>query len=123
MAEQQQEVRRAPGTTTIAPGVLVRIAQLAALSIPGVFGIAPIPGGVNRLFRRGSSDGVRVEVEDNRVSTDLFLILNYGVDARKVSREVQRAVARAIEDMVGMQVERIDAHIEDIDFERPNGET
>jgi len=121
MAEQQQEVRRAPGTTTIAPGVLVRIAQLAAISVPGVSSLAPVPGGVNRLFRRGSSDGVRVDVDDNRVSTDLFLTLSHGVDARKVSRDVQRAVARAIEDMVGMQVERIDVHIEEIDFEKPGG--
>lgn len=121
MAEQQQEVRRAPGTTTIAPGVLVRIAQLAAISVPGVSSLAPVPGGVNRLFRSGASDGVRVDVDDNRVSTDLFLTLSHGVDARKVSRDVQRAVARAIEDMVGMQVERIDVHIEEIDFERPGG--
>lgn len=121
MAEQQQEVRRAPGTTTIAPSVLVRIAQLAAISVPGVSSLAPVPGGVNRLFRRGSSDGVRVDVDDNRVSTDLFLTLGHGVDARKVSRDVQRAVARAIEDMVGMQVERIDVHIEEIDFAQPGG--
>lgn len=121
MAEQQQEVRRAPGTTTIAPGVLVRIAQLAAISVPGVSSLAPVPGGVNRLFRSGASDGVRVDVDDNRVSTDLFLTLSHGVDARKVSRDVQRAVARAIEDMVGMQVERIDVHIEEIDFEKPGG--
>lgn len=121
MAEQQQEVRRAPGTTTIAPGVLVRIAQLAAISVPGVSSLAPVPGGVNRLFRSGSSDGVRVDVDDNRVSTDLFLTLSHGVDARKVSRDVQRAVARAIEDMVGMQVERIDVHIQEIDFDRPGG--
>lgn len=121
MAEQQQEVRRAPGTTTIAPGVLVRIAQLAAISVPGVSSLAPVPGGVNRLFRSGSSDGVRVDVDDNRVSTDLFLTLSHGVDARKVSRDVQRAVARAIEDMVGMQVERIDVHIQEIDFDKPGG--
>ncbi|MEK6588514.1 MAG: Asp23/Gls24 family envelope stress response protein [Chloroflexota bacterium] len=121
MAEQQQEVRRAPGTTTIAPGVLVRIAQLAAISVPGVSSLAPVPGGVNRLFRSGSSDGVRVDVDDNRVSTDLFLTLSHGVDARKVSRDVQRAVARAIEDMVGMQVECIDVHIQEIDFEQPGG--
>lgn len=121
MAEQQQEVRRAPGTTTIAPSVLVRIAQLAAISVPGVSSLAPVPGGVNRLFRSGSSDGVRVDVDDNRVSTDLFLTLSHGVDARKVSRDVQRAVARAIEDMVGMQVERIDVHVQEIDFDEPGG--
>jgi len=37
-------------------------------------------------------------------------------NAREVSRTVQSEVARAVEDMVGMQVKRIDIHIEDIDF-------
>jgi uncharacterized alkaline shock family protein YloU len=34
---------------------------------------------------------------------------------------VQSEVARAVEDMVGMQVKRIDIHIEDIDFGEPTG--
>jgi uncharacterized alkaline shock family protein YloU len=58
-AESSEKVDepRAPGKTTIAPGVLVRIAQLTSLSVPGVAGMAPIPGGVNRLFRRDAGDG------------------------------------------------------------------
>ncbi|MCI0876456.1 MAG: Asp23/Gls24 family envelope stress response protein, partial [Chloroflexi bacterium] len=43
--------------------------------------------------------------------------LDYGVEVRKVSRKVQRDVARALEDMVGMQVTRVDVHIEEIVFE------
>jgi uncharacterized alkaline shock family protein YloU len=55
-------------------------------------------------------------VKDNRVSAELHLILEQEVNVREVSREVQAEVTRAIEDMVGMQVERIDVHIEDIDY-------
>jgi uncharacterized alkaline shock family protein YloU len=36
---------------------------------------------------------------------------------RDVSRKVQTEVARAIEDMVGMVVKRIDVHIEDIQYD------
>ena len=108
---------RAPGITTVAPGVLVRIAQLTSLSVPGVAGLAPIPGGVNRLFKREAGDGVNIELANNSVAADLFLALDYGVEVRKVSRKVQRDVARALEDMVGMQVTRVDVHIEEIVFE------
>jgi hypothetical protein len=37
-----------------------------------------------------SSDGVRIETEDNTVYADLFLILKDGVNIREVSRNVQQ---------------------------------
>lgn len=118
MESKDQDIGRAPGTTTIAPGVLVTIARLTALSVPGVVSMASIPGGVNRLFRRGSGEGVRIEVDESAVAVDLYLILARDTNVREVSRKVQAEVARAIEDMVGMQVDRIDVHIEDIDYTR-----
>jgi uncharacterized alkaline shock family protein YloU len=117
MDETGQNSGRAPGTTTIAPGVLITIARLTALSVPGVASIASVPGGVNRLFRRGSGEGVRIEVDEDAVSVDLYLILARNTNVREVSRKVQAEVGRAIEDMVGMQVQHIDVHIEDIDYD------
>lgn len=118
MGDPVEEVRRAPGLTTVAPSVLVRIAQLTAMSVPGVTRMAAVPASVDRLFRRGVGEGVHIEVEDNRMSAELYLALDHGADARKVGREVQQAVARAIEQMVGMEVGQIDIHIEEIDFEQ-----
>lgn len=106
---------RAPGKTTIAPGVLVTIARLSALGVPGVVGMASVPSGVNRFLRRGSGEGVSLHINESTVSVDLYLILDRETYVRDVSRKVQTEVARAIEDMVGMQVERIDVHIEDVD--------
>ena len=122
MGDPAEEVRRAPGLTTLAPSVLVRIAQLTAMSVPGVTRMAAVPASVDRMFRRGAGEGVQIEVEDNRMSAELYLALDQGADARKVGREVQQAVARAIEQMVGMQVGQIDVHIEEIDFEPTEGE-
>jgi uncharacterized alkaline shock family protein YloU len=102
--------------TTIAPSVLLTIARLTALGVPGVVRMAEVPGGVDRLFRRSGTEGVRIEVEDDSVAVDLYLVLANETNAREVSRTVQFEVARAVEDMVGMQVKRIDIHIEDIDF-------
>ena len=105
------------GKTTVAPDVLVTIARLSALSIPGVSRMAQVSGGVNRLFKRGIHDGVRIEVEDNVVTADLYLILKKDVNIREVSREVQGQVARAIQEMIGMEIGSIDIHIEDIDYD------
>ncbi len=120
MGSKAQQDERAPGTTTIAPGVLVTIARLTALGVPGVVRMARIPGGVNRLFRKGSGEGVRIEVDEGAVAVDLYLGLAADTNVRAVSRNVQQEVSRAIEDMVGMPVRCIDVHIEDIDFGEEN---
>lgn len=103
------------GRTTVSPDVLVTIARLSALSVPGVSRMAHVPGGVNRLFKRGIGDGVRIEVEDNVVVANLYLILKPHVNIREVSRNVQHQVARALQEMVGMEIGEIEIHIEDID--------
>jgi uncharacterized alkaline shock family protein YloU len=106
-----------PGKTTIAPDVLITIARLSALSVPGVSRMGQVTGGVNRLFKRGVHDGVRIEVRDNILTADLYLILRKDVNIREVSRNVQGQVTRALQEMVGMDVGKVEIHIEDIDYE------
>lgn len=105
------------GKTTVSPDVLITITRLSALSVAGVSRLAQVPGGVNRLFKRGIGDGVRIEVKDNVVRADLYLILKPDVNIREVSRNVQNQVARALQEMVGMDIGGIEIHIEDIDME------
>ena len=105
------------GKTTVAPDVLITIARSSALSVPGVSRMAQVTGGVNRLFKRGIHDGVRIEVEDNVVTADLYLILRQDVNIREVSRNVQQQVARALHEMIGMDIGGIEIHIEDMDYE------
>lgn len=104
-----------PGVTTIAPEVLQTIARLTALESPGVSRMSPVPGAVSRL-RRGGGDGVLLDIQDEFVTADLYIVVNNGVNLREVSRNVQQNVARSISDMVGLQVGRVNIHIEDIDF-------
>lgn len=105
------------GKTTVSPDVLITIARLSALSVPGVSRMAQVPGGVNRLFKRGAHEGVRMQVEDNTVFANLYLILKKDVNIREVSRNVQHQVARALQEMVSMEIGEIKIHIEDIDYE------
>lgn len=116
MERKQDNHPRAPGKTTIAPGVLVTIARLTALSVPGVSAMAPTFSGVNRFLRAGYGEGVQIQVENGGVEVDLYLILDCDTNVRSVSRNVQKEVSRAIEEMVGMEALRIDIHIEDIDY-------
>ncbi len=109
------------GKTTVSPDVLVTIVRLSALSVPGVSRMAHVSGGVNRLFKRGFGEGVRIEVEDNVVVANLYLVLKQHVNIREVSRNVQHQVARALQEMVGMDVGGIEIHIENIDEDEEAG--
>jgi len=108
---------RPPGKTTVSPDVLIGIAKLSALGVPGVSRMAAIPGGVNRLFRKGANEGVRIDLEEDVVFADIYLVLKQDVNIREVSRNVQKNVTRAVQEMVGMDVGQVDIHIEDIDYE------
>jgi len=102
------------GKTTIAHDVLLTIARLSALQTPGVSRTSPLPAGMDRLFKRGVDDGVSVDVRGQAVLVDLYLVMAPGYNLRQVSRAVQAAVRRAVEEMVGMDVLAVNVHVEDI---------
>ncbi|GAP14684.1 uncharacterized protein conserved in bacteria [Longilinea arvoryzae] len=110
---------RSPGKTTIAPDVLIQIAKLSTLSVPGVSKLATVAPEVNRLFKPGASEGVKITVENNQVYADLYVILRRDVNVRDISRLIQNQVARAIVEMVGMEVGKVNVHVEDIDYSEP----
>ncbi len=115
------DYHRPPGKTTVAPEVLITIARMAALSVPGVSAMAPVAGGVDRFFRRGINEGIRISLHGDVVVGDLYIIVKDDVNFREVGRNVQQQVARAIQEMVGMDVVQLDVHIENIDYEGAEG--
>jgi uncharacterized alkaline shock family protein YloU len=104
------------GKTTIAPEVLLTITRLTTLSIPGVSRMSSVSGGVNHFFQRGISEGVRLHVKDDIVTADLYVILLNDLNIKEVSQKIQQHVSRAITEMVGMEVGRVNIHVEDIDY-------
>ena len=104
------------GRTTIAPDVLVTIARLSALGVPGVAGLSPVPGGVDQFFKGGLSEGVRIVVKGLAVGVDLYVVTQPESSMRDVARTVQAEVTRSIKDIVGMDVLYVNVHIEDVDY-------
>ena len=105
------------GTTTIAPDVLLTIAQLTTLNVEGVSRLSHVQTPVNQLLKRTQKrEGVLIEVVDDVVYADIYVILKSEVNVRDVSHNIQHEVSRAISEMVGMTVGRVNIHIEDIDY-------
>lgn len=100
------------GKTTIAPTVLSTIAQLTTLEVPGVSRMADI-----KQLTSLDNEGVKVEVKDDLIYLDLYIIISSNHNARLIARTVQQKVRRAITEMVGMEVAKINVHIIDVDIE------
>jgi len=105
------------GTIRIAPGVLATIARLTALSVPGVSRLSPAPlHGVGSLWGGHSTNaGVRVDLVDDAVVIDIYLVAKADASMLPLGREVQARVTRAVHDMVGMPVRAVNVFIRDIE--------
>lgn len=103
------------GKVTIAPNVLVTIVQKTAGSVPGVARLSENTPGVQRLLGlHTEAEGVRVSVSKNLVAVDVYLIARRGFDLFLMGQKLQKEVTRAIEDIVGMEVQEVNVHIEDV---------
>lgn len=107
-----------PGKTTISIDVILTIARLTTLDVPGVSRMSRVPSRrfKSMLLYRQDDDGLHIEVEDDTVYAEIYVILESDVNIREIGRNIQTAVARAITDMIGMQVGLINVHVEDIDY-------
>jgi uncharacterized alkaline shock family protein YloU len=106
----------------ISPGVLLTVIRLASLQVPGVVRMGNTPGGVNRWLRRTPTErGVQVLLEDTNVMVDVYIVVHADTNLRDVSYNVQKQVARDLQENLGMNVGAVNIHIEDVVFDpQPN---
>ena len=104
------------GSVRISPHVLASIARLATLSVSGVVQMShDLPAGFDRWLKgREGGDGVHIEIVDDAVSADVYLVAAQKVSLYDLGRQVQIRVSRAIQDMVGMPVLAVNVHIGDV---------
>lgn len=108
-------------TVTIAPGVLLTIVRRAVLDVGGVVRMGSTPGGVDRwLFRRvPAANGVQLLVEEGTVTAHIYVVADASENLREMSVQIQKSVERSIRELLGMKVESVNVHIEDVSFTQP----
>lgn len=102
------------GSVRVAPGVLATIASLTALAVPGVARMSE--QGVGRFVRRNErpAAGVKLQLREEQVYIDLFIVVERGVSMYDVAVQVQREVREAVTQMVGIPVREINVFIHDV---------
>ena len=116
------------GNTTIADGVVQKIAGLAAREVSGVYALG---GGAARAFgalreripgaSQTAGQGVSVEVGEKQAAVDLDIVTEYGAPIAEIARSVRRNVVNAVEGMTGLQVTEVNIAVNDIHLPELDG--
>lgn len=107
------------GNTTVADGVVAKIAGIAIQEIEGVHALG---GGAARALgtlrekvgQKDLTQGVSVEVGQTQVAVDVTLVVEYPYPLQQVADNARDAVYNAVEDLVGMEVTEVNITITDI---------
>jgi len=109
------------GRTTIADGVVEKIAGIAAREVPGINALG---GGFTRTMgavrdrvpggHASAGRGVTVEVGEKQTAIDLQVVVAYGVSIREVAAEVRENVIAAVERMTGLEVVEVNIAVNDV---------
>ena len=103
------------GRIEVAPEVLTTIAHYATLRMEGISRTAAVPSDVARLFRRSiQHNGILLDLADDHVKFDIYVIMDPNVNIMETSRALQAAVVEAIDTMVGIPVAAVNVHVEDV---------
>ena len=110
------------GTVSFATDVIATIAGLAATEVEGVASMSSQSSTLADMFTRKNArnftKGVRIDLNDNCVTVDVTIVVEYGSPVPDVARGIQENVKKAIETMSGLTVHSVDVHISGISFER-----
>ncbi|CAL9398702.1 Alkaline shock protein 23 [Streptomyces sp. enrichment culture] len=109
------------GRTTIADGVVEKIAHLAARDVLGVHAMG---SGISRTFgamrervpggSKSATRGVKAEVGEVQTALDLEIVVDYGVSIADVAKDVRENVIAAVERMTGLEVVEVNIAVSDV---------
>jgi uncharacterized alkaline shock family protein YloU len=107
------------GRTTIAEGVVAKVAGIAAREVTGVYALG---GGGARAFgalrdavnATDLTQGVKVEVGETQAAADLTIVVEYPAPIQDVAANVRAAVSGAISSLVGLEVVEVNVAVDDV---------
>lgn len=109
------------GNVKISDDVVQIIAGIAAGEVDGVQAMgSSLSGGIAELFgsKKPVSRGVKVDVQENTATIDIHVVVRYGVRIPDVAWNIQEKVKEAVETMTGLEVLRVNIHIDGINIEK-----
>lgn len=120
MGETKEYISRPDemGNIHISEEVLAVIAAAAAMEIEGVSSLAGgLSGELAELVAgKKLNRGIDIKVNEDSVAIRVAVLVKYGYVIPDVARSVQDAVASAVENTTGLNVESVNVHVAGVTF-------
>ncbi len=107
------------GSINYSNEVLAKIAALATDEVEGVVGTS---GGSLSDMLGVKNRGIRVELDEDTVSVDLNIVIEYGKKLHVVSKAVQENVKKTIENMTALKVAAVNVNVHSLHMDKPTEE-
>lgn len=117
MSENKGYISRADelGNIHIAEEVLAAVAAAAATEVAGVGGLsANLTSDI--LNKKGQAKGVRLQVEENKVTVELSILMTYGNKIPEVGKAVQENVKTTVESITGLEIAAVNVSVAGVVF-------
>ena len=122
MAESKDYIVRSQedGSVSISEDVIAIIAWEAMHEVEGFGGpSAGFSGELAELIgRKNASRGVRITTAEGSVSIDVYITVRYGYSVTKVSRGIQEAISKSVQDMTGVAVSAVNVSVTGVAFDK-----
>lgn len=105
------------GNIHISSEAIAMVAGIAAMECYGIVGMSSrtLQDGIAELLgRENLTRGIEVEIDDDRVIIDLFVVMEYGVKMNEVALNVISRVKYTVETQLGLSVDRVNVNIQGV---------
>ncbi len=104
------------GTISISPSAIASVAAHSALTSYGIVGMASknIMDGLANAIARDPRHGVDVTIDDEQISVDLTIIIEYGTRITSVATSVANTVQYQLEKSIDLPVVAVNVHVQDL---------
>jgi uncharacterized alkaline shock family protein YloU len=105
------------GRIEVSPTAIASLASQAVLECYGVVGMASkdLASGIVQILQPASHRrGVDVQIGENRIVVDLYVVVEYGTRIGVVARNIQSGVKYALEKALGVPITAINIHVQDL---------
>ena len=93
------------GSIHISEEVLASIASGAANEVEGISGMMTLAG------KKTAAKGVRLQMDENGATIDLYVMIRFGYAIPEVAEKLQISVASSVEAMTGFKVKAVNIHV------------
>ena len=106
------------GTISYNESTLANVAGLIAMECYGIVGMSSkkkVTDGIVELLNINNFDkGIKVNINDNALTLQLYIVVEYGVSLATVANNVIDTIKYKLEQLTGLNVDRVNVTICDI---------